>query len=225
MKINSTLFALCTILLFSSCHRYYTSSSFSEKSATHKTVAILPPQMVLTGNLPRTMTQADIELLEEKESKLFQEALYNNILKRANRGKKTLMVSVQPYTNTLALLEKNSISVREAWTKDDGELARILGVDAVVRSSIQKERFMSDLASAGIYTGRRILDAVMKNPVPTPVINKTNDIRASCSIVSNGETLWNDVYKRQSDWNTPAYQVIENITGNFARHFPYKKKA
>ena len=137
-----------------------------------------------------------------------------------------MSVSLQPYTNTLAALEKNNISLRESWTKDDKELAQILGVDAVVRTSIQKQRFMSDLASQGIEAGKRILDAVLRNPASVPFGNsKTNDIRATCSIISNGEILWNDAYNGASDWNSPANKVIENITDNFAKHFPYKSKS
>jgi hypothetical protein len=226
MKLNSTLTALLVLITFSSCHRYYTSSSFEEKTLKHKSVAILPPQMILSGNQPKNLTQDQIAELEEKESKLFQEALYNNILRRANQGKYSMDVMVQPYSNTIALLEKNSVSIRETWTKDDKELAEMLGVDAVVRSSIQKERYMSDLASAGIDAGKQIIDAVLKKPVLVPgAINKTSDIRATCSIISKGETLWNDSYKRESDWNSPANEIIENITDNFARHFPYRKKA
>jgi hypothetical protein len=226
MKLNSTLVALLMLIFFSSCHRYYTSSSFEEKTSRHKRIAILPPQVVVTGNLPKNLSISYLEELTEKESKLFQQALYSNVLKRGNTGKYVLDVMVQPYTNTLAAFEKNNITVKDSWMMDDKELAELLDVDAVVRTSIQKERFMSDLASAGIDAGRKILDAVLKQPGTVPLgANKTNDIRATCTIVSNGETLWNDSYTRSSDWNTPANDIIENITNNFARHFPYKKKA
>lgn len=224
MKINSTLIALFALLTLSSCHRYYTSSTFAEASARHKRIAILPPQMVLTGNQPRSYSQRDVRLQEEKESMLFQQALYNNILKQASR-KSILTVSVQPYSNTLALLEKNNVSIRDAWTTSDEDLAKILEVDAIVRSTIQKDRLMSDLASAGIYAGKKIIDAVTPSPVLLPGVNKTADIRATCSVVSNGETLWNDSYKRESNWSAPANEIIENITNNFAKHFPYRKKA
>ena len=226
MKRFSTLAAFIMLVSFSSCHRYYTSSSFEEKTVKHKTIAILPPQVVVTGNLPKNVSVSYLEELEEKESKLFQEALYNNVLRRGNTKKYALNVSVQPYSNTLAAFEKNGISMRESWTMDDKELAQTLGVDAVVRTSIQKERFMSDLASAGIEAGRRVIDAVFKQVGTAPMgVNKTNDIRATCTVISNGEALWNDSYTKASDWNSPANEIIENITDNFAKHFPYKKKA
>lgn len=226
MKTNPTLFAVVMLITFSSCHNYYVTSSFDQKTSKHKTIAVLPPKMVLTGNQPRSYSADDITRLEEKESKLFQESLYNNILKQSNRGKYVMDVTVQPYANTLSLLDKNNISIRESWEKDDKELAQMLGVDAIVRSSIQKDRIMSDLASAGIEAGRRIVDAVINRPtLPGVPLNKTADVNATCSVVSNGETLWNDTYKRESNFSSPANEVIERITNNFAKHFPYRRKA
>ncbi len=222
------IFTLATLalIIFSSCHRYYTSNSFDAKTSRHKNIAVLPPKMVLTGNQPKNLSIPDIKLMEEKESKLFQEALFNNLLNKGNVGKYSLNVNIQPCTNTLALLDKNAISIRQSWEKDDVELAKILGVDAVVRMTIQKERYMSDLASAGIFVGKKIADAILnRGQVVTPSLNKTADIIATCSLVSNGETLWNDSYKRDSDFNSPANEVVERITGNFAKHFPYRKKA
>ena len=225
MKRILTL-AFLTLITFSSCHRYYTSNTFDAKTSQHKNIAVMPPKMLLTGNQPKNYSAYDIELMEEKESKLFQEALFNNLLSKGNTGKYLLDVNIQPCANTLALLEKNNISLRQSWEKDDEELAKILGVDAIVRMSVQKQRYMSDLASAGIYAGRKIADAILnRGPSVTGNLNKTADIIATCTLVSNGQTLWNDSYRRDSDFNSPANEVIERITGNFAKHFPYRRKA
>jgi len=225
MRRTFTLLTIGIFVLTTSCHRYYTSSSFEQKTAKHKTIAVLPPQIVMTGKKPRDLSEYDIAKIEETESKLFQRSLYNNILTRANTRKYVMDVSVQPYDNTIALLESNNVSIRDAWKKSDEELSKILGVDAIVRMSIQKERYMSDLASFGIDMGARVLNAVIPSGPFIPSISKTNDIIASCALVSNGETLWNDNYKRAADWNSPANSIIENITDKFAKHFPYKKKA
>lgn len=225
MKVMFTLFTLATMLTFSSCHRYYTSRNFETVASRHKTVAILPPQVIFTGNLPREMTKAQMQKLEERESILFQEALFNNILLRGNKRKQELSVDLQAASNTIAALKKNNISIRESWLLSDEKLSQILGVDAVVRTSIQKQRIMSDLASAGIDIGRKVLSGVLLQTGVVPGLsNNTNDIVATCSIVSNGEVLWNDAYNRASDWNSPANKIIENITDNFAKHFPYKRR-
>jgi hypothetical protein len=129
---------------------------------------------------------------------------------------------VQNYTNTLQLLSENNISLHDSWYKSDEELCKLLKVDAVIRMKIQKKRYMSDAASMGVDYGRQVLGAVLKRNVYAP--NKTNDIIASCSIVSNGETVWNDNYRRATDWDTPADYVVNSITENFAYHIPYRQR-
>ena len=180
---------------------------------------------MFTGNLPKGISATTIAETEERESMLFQEALYSNVLKRGNGRKQILRVNVQPNTNTLAALQANGISLRQSWTMTDIELAKVLGVDAVVRTSIHKDRLMSDLASAGIDYGKRVIERVISSPGTLALPGtKTNDIRATCSIISNGETLWSDSYTKGSDWSLPANAIINSITDNFAKHFPYRKQ-
>jgi hypothetical protein len=227
MKQNLQAFLLVLLIagFSSSCHRYYTNSSFDQKTARHKTIAVLPAEMIFTGTRPQNMNDEDVRKVEEIESKAFQQSMHDAVLRQGNVRKYQLMVDVQHYSNTLQILNDNGISLRDSWKKTDEELAKILNVDAVVRLKIQKNRYMSDLASLGIDVGRRIIDIVAPTPAGIFIPNRTNDIITSCSIVSRSETLWNDNYRRGSDWNTPANQVIENITNNYGKHFPYRKKS
>ena len=114
------------------------------------------------------------------------------------------------------------VTLHDSWYKSDEELCQILRVDALIRMKIQKKRYMSDEASMGIDYGRQVLGAVLKRNVYAP--SKTNDIIASCSIVSKGETVWNDNYRRAADWDTPADYVVNTITENFANHIPYRQR-
>ena len=220
------LLAAAALVFLSSCHRHYTASSFESKSATHRLIAIMPAEMVFTGIQPKKLKPEDIAAIEEKESLAFQQSLQNGILRQANTGRYQSSIQVQDISTTQKLLNDAGISVRQSWTVDDRELARILGVDAIVRMRIEKKRYMSDLASFGIDMGRDILwQVTKKDPILTPgVTNKTNDIFASCRLVSNGETLWNDTYDRSADYSRPAENVIEDITNKFGKHFPYRKK-
>lgn len=222
--ITFTLFAITVFA--TSCHRYYTSSSFDKKASRHKIIAVIPPQVTYTGKLPQHLSAIEVMDLEEKESKIYLEVLYNNLLKKANAGRYELSVDVQPPNNTIATLANNHVSIRESWEVDDQELCKILGVDAVVRTTIKKERFMSDLASAGLAIGTTVLRSVIiKNPVIPTVDNKTNDIWISCAVVAGGETLWNDSYKKASNWNAQPNEIIEKVTKNFGKNFPYKRRA
>lgn len=223
---NLTLFVLFVLTATACSRRHYASSIFEQQTAGHKVVAVLPAEMVFTGVQPKNLTSEDITRIEEEESKAFQVALYNSILRYANSRRYYTRVNIQDFSSTQRLLQSNDISIRDAWKKDDVELCKLLGVDAVVRMRVQKKRYMSDIASYGIDVARKIgRDVGVLGKVPLPVgVNKTNDIYATCSLVSNGYTLWNDNYKGASNWNYQANEILEGITNNFGRNFPYKER-
>lgn len=227
MKIRLPLIVALFSLFFLACSRKnYQSSLFEQQTADHRIIAILPAHMIFTGTKPQDLTEEDIKKIEENESRSFQQALFVSLLNHANSRKYTTTVNFQDVSRTLAILEKNNISIRDSWGKDDKELADILEVDAVVRMRIEKKRYMSDLASYGVTVGKQILNtAGLGSKIPLPYnAQKTNDIYASCNLLSENITLWNDNYKGASDWNTPANEVIENITDRFGRNFPYKRR-
>jgi hypothetical protein len=220
--------AVFILLLSTSCHRSYYSADtyFWQRAANHKIVAVMPAEMVYTGTQPKNVTPEQIKTIEEQESLAFQQSLYNGIMNNAYSQRYYMTISIQDITTTQRLLKDNNISIRESWVQNDKDLARILGVDAIVRLRVQKKRYMSDLASYGVGVGREILsDIGASNGFSVPYIpNKSNDIYASCNIVSNNETLWNDYYRGSSNWNRPSDQIIQDITINFGRHFPYKRR-
>jgi hypothetical protein len=219
-------FAFTAIILFDSCsHKNYTSSYFEQQTVNHRIIAVLPAEMIYTGTQPKNVTPEDIAKIEETESRMFQNYLFSAILKYANSKKYYTAVGLQDISTTQKLLEDNNISIRDSWKQDDVKLAHLLGVDAVVRMRIQKQRYMSDLASFGVGYGQQVLYQIGNVGKYVPYVpNKTNDIYASCNIVSNNQTLWNDDYRGSSNYTVSSEKVIDNITDNFGRHFPYRKR-
>lgn len=219
-------FAATAIIFITSCsHKNYTTSYFDQQTANHKIIAVLPAEMIFTGSQPKDVSAEEIAKIEETESRMFQNYLFSAILRYANSNKYYTAVGFQDISTTQKLLEENNISVRESWREDDKKLARLLGVDAVVRMRIQKTRYMSDLASFGVGYGQQVLYQIGNVGKYIPYVpNKTNDIYASCNIVSNNQTLWNDDYRGSSNYTVPSEKVIDNITDNFGRHFPYRKR-
>lgn len=219
-------FSISALVMCScSTHRYYTTSSFDQQAARHKMIAVLPAEMVFTGTQPKNLSPEVISEIEENESTLFQNALYNGILRYAETRKYMTTVAVQDISTTRRMLEENKISVRDSWNEDDKKLASLLGVDAIVRMRVVKKRYMSDLASMGISVGRQVVSQVANGRFSVPYVpNKTNEIYASCNVVSNHQTLWNDSYRGNSNYNTSSEAVVDAITDNFGRHFPYKRR-
>ena len=218
--------AFTAIILASSCsHKNYTTSYFDQQTAHHRLIAILPAEMIFTGTQPKDVSPEDIKKIEETESSMFQNYLFNAILRYANTNKYYTAVGFQDISTTQKLLEESNISIRDSWKQDDKKLARLLGVDAVVRMRIQKKRYMSDLASFGVSYGQQVLNQIGNAGRYIPyVANKTNDIYASCNVVSSNQTLWSDDYRGSSNYNVSSERVIDNITDNFGRHFPYRKR-
>ncbi|MGE5108425.1 MAG: hypothetical protein ACM3H8_12820 [Sphingobacteriales bacterium] len=230
MKKNLPFSLLALIILyfiFSSCSRKnYASTYFDQQTANHKIIAVVPAEIIFTGKQPKNYTAQQIDSIEEDESKSFQVALQNSILRYANTRRYYMRVGMQDLSTTLSLLDQNKISIRDSWKMDAKELAKLLKVDAVVRMQITKQRYMSDYASYGVNMAERILwntGAGGRIPLPDNAA-RTNDIYVTCNLLSDNVTLWNDYYKRSSDWNTPANIIIGNITDHFGENFPYKTR-
>lgn len=214
------------IFLFACSNKYYTAGNFSEKTEDHKVVAILPAEIVFSGKQPKNLSPENIAKAEETESVNFQYALMNSILRHANTKKYITTVNFQDINTTQKILDQNNISVRDSWKKDDNELAKLLGVDAVIRMNIRKQRYMSDEASYGVGVAKQVIYKTgigSKVPVPGSV-GKTYDVYATCNLLSDNQTLWNDNYKRAADWDTQPNVIIEWITDSFGENFPYKEK-
>ncbi len=225
-----TIACITFTLSITSCHRYYTNTNFDVATKSHKTVAVLPANVILTGNKPKKMSLEDIAKQEQAESTGFQQSLYNNILRHANSKKYETSILVQPIEKTAALLSSSNISFRDVAGTGDEALCKLLNVDAVVRLKVQKTRYMSGLVSLGADVLNDILFGSVGVFIPgtvTPVPNaptKTDDVIAACTVQSNGVVLWNDNYKQQANWQRPANDIVENITNSFGKHFPYRKK-
>lgn len=223
MKQLYFLSLITIIILLSSCGaQRYTASNFEAATDNHELVAIMPVQMVFTGRQPKKLTEADIQAIEEAESEAFQVSLYNAILSKASK----MPVQFQSLNETNRILADNNISIRESWTYNDTELAKMLGVDAIVRMRVEKQRYMSDLAAFGVDMAQQLLFVLNQGGLWAPLprqLNNTEEIRAKTSLI-NGEdaqVLWNIAVQRAADWDRPDEFIINRITRKSARNFPY----
>jgi hypothetical protein len=110
MKKALPFFACISVVILSCSHKYYTSSFFDQQTANHKTVAVLPAEMIFTGKQPENLSTDDLTRMEEFESKNFQQALYNSILRYANSKKYFTRVNLQDLVMTEKLLKEHNIS-------------------------------------------------------------------------------------------------------------------
>jgi hypothetical protein len=217
------------MLLVAGCSTVnYQSPHFAERAQHHQIIAVLPFEMVLTGDPPRNLTVQQIALIEEAESVAFQEAYYYRLLHQASAHRKhPIRIEIQPVETTNRLLQAAGIGVRESWGMSAKSLARVLRVDAVISTSVQKTRYLSDGESFGVDLGLQVVNEITGGrlaPVLPWGLVTTHDIWANCELIDSidGAVLWQTDLAQATDWQNPANQVIAGFTEELAKKFPYR---
>jgi len=217
------------LLLVAACSTVnYESPQFAERASHHQIIAVLPFEMVFTGDPPGNLTAQQIAQIEEAESVAFQEAYYYRLLHQASVHKKRpIRIEIQSVETTNQLLAAAGIGIRESWGMSAKSLASVLRVDAVVSTSVTKTRYLSDGESFGVDVGLQIVNEVTRGrlaPVLPWGLVKTHDIWANCELIDSvdGAVIWQTDFAQSADWQYPANQVIAGFTEELAKKFPYR---
>lgn len=143
--------------------------------------------------------------------------------------KNPITVNFQDIIRTNDILKKNKIETSQILEKTPEELAKILGVDAVVVNRVEKEMMIDDKIMGIANVGIQILD-VIKGP--------TNDVSTTAGQIRTGVMKLNSSLNDAKDgyvlWN--AYKdfdiTIDNLPDDIlvqygnqcARSFPYRTR-
>ena len=206
----------------------YQSPQFAERAQRHQVIAVLPFEMVLAGDPPENLTPQQIARIEEAESLAFQEAYYYRLLNQASVHRKhPIRIDIQPVETTNQLLADAGIGVRESWGMSAKALAKVLRVDAVISTSVQKTRYLSDGESLGVDLGLNVVNEITEGrlaPVLPWGMVKTHDIWANCELIDalDGALLWQTDLAQATDWQVSANEVIAGFTAELAKKFPYR---
>ena len=217
---------LLGIALISSCARNdYVTNAYNYKAVNHHHVAIMPYEMIMNGRIPKDLTEEMIMEIEESESKAFQVSLFNMIHRPQTSGRNPITVSFQHYDKTNALLSDAGLSLRDSWYQPAEVLCDILGVDAVIKSRVEKTRFLSEEASYGISAASDLFGRVSGQYIPVPS-SRTNEVRLSSSVLDGEEGIPVWVYSdyAYAFWNLPPNEVVDRINRNIANRFPYRER-
>lgn len=223
-KLTISAFLLFTII--TSCNRRsFHASDIEEKTKEHKTVAILPFDIEVTGRLPKGWDEAQKQEVIETESEIFQHALISQILNTSTKRRGKFTVSFQSVDKTRAIFSKNAITYADFKNKDPQELANLLGVDAVFKVKMHKKRYLSNVESIAVGQGVQILRNVVNVPTIIPSgIGKTNDVRIVGSLVNgeDGTILYNFTGSCATDWSRQPEAVVNQISRWIGKKFPYR---
>lgn len=175
----------------------------------HKTVAVLPFEVKLTyRKQPKNFSAEANRNQEISMSKSIQSSMYTFLL----RKREEYSVSFQEVDRTNILLKKAGIADKlDEYTKD--EIAKILGVDAVVSGVFENEQSKSEagaIASAILFGG---LGGKTGSGSLTMAINNG----------SNGELLWRFFKTMDDGIGTSTDDLVEKMMRKVSRNFPYQK--
>ncbi|MFK8055229.1 MAG: hypothetical protein AB8F78_03825 [Saprospiraceae bacterium] len=219
MRYSLYLLALLVAIASISCNRRaYVADNFEERTADHLSIAVIPFDVLNTGRRTKRMTEEFMEQQRAWEAEAFQQDLVDRIMRRATRNRR-LVVDMQATTQTNILLADAGISLVDAHDYTAAELTKILGVDAVVMASVQKNKVLTDVESAAVSVLTAVLNA------PDAGLNRTYEIDMRVTVLDKmGATLYNDASRIEIDFISTPDEAISRVNNRLIRKFPYIEK-
>ncbi len=199
--------AVILSMTFAACATIYQNPELQAIRQRHRQVAVLPFDVTIsTSRLPKDVTVEMVKKLEEDEGFTTQSLFYSRFLKNSA----DFSVTFQDVDRTNAILAKNRIGYQELRTALKEDLAKTLGVDAVISGKIQRERPMSEGAAIalGILIG---------------FWGSTNKVNIDLTIHdgTTGELFWKYTHQISGSVGSSSEQLVKAFTRKIARDFPY----
>lgn len=200
------------VLLSASCGPHiYKSAGFDNALAKHKTVAILPAEVniFLRPNQSKNLSPEQIQDMAEKTGYEIQDKMQSWFLRRSDKLHYT--VTFQDINKTNARLKEEHIEYKDLKTMDRAQLAKILGVDAIIQNRSKMDKPMSE--GAAIAMGLLIGAWGSTNTVETTI--NINDGKS-------GDILWKYDYTASGSIGSSTTRLVDNLMRNASKKFPYK---
>lgn len=209
----ATLLTALVLCLVGCGPSIYKTSNFDTIAQTHKTVAILPAQVIIQLR-PAEMKRTTPEQLAKNEAATgyaMQEKLYGWFLRRSDKFGYT--VAFQDVSQTNALLEKAGFNYDGLFTKSKSELASLLGVDAVITTSLRTDKPMNQgvALAVGLVFG---------------AWGTTNKAYTTINIHEgkNSGLMWKYDYEAAGSVGSSPESLVNALMRNASRKFPYNNK-
>jgi len=191
---------------FETAKQVFESPKLKGETAKHKTVAIIPfDVMIKYRKQPKNFSAEANRAQELSMSKSIQQSMYTYLLKKADN----YSVTFQDIEKTNVLLKKAGIvDSLENFTKD--ELAKKLGVDAILGGKFQTEQTQSETAAIATAV---LLGMKGKTGTGTLFLTLNNGF--------DGELLWRFVKTMDDTIMGSTDYLVERMMRKVSRNFPY----
>ena len=203
-----TLFIVSASFAQESSKQIFSSPKLIAEVATHKTVAILPFKATISyKRMPKSLDPETRKQEENQLSKSLQSGMYTFLL----RKNEDYTVNIQDVERTNALLTQHKmIDNLDLFTADS--IAKILGVDAVIKCSYAYEKTGSE---GGAIVKSLLLLGSGKVA--------TSELTMAIYNGKEGDLLWRFYKQMNEDVYSSANAVMERMMRKVGRNFPYKK--
>lgn len=202
--------SLGTKAQFESAKQIFENPTLKEQIKEHKIVAILPFDVKITyRKQPKNYSAEANKAKEDHMSTGIQSSMYTFLLRKAS----AYAVKFQDVEKSNILLKKAGVFDKLDQTTKD-ELAKILGVDAVIGGSFENEQSKSEagaIASAVLFGG---FGGKTGSGTLTMLINNGKD----------GELLWRFVKTMDDNIMSSTDDMVERMMRKVSRNFPYVTK-
>jgi hypothetical protein len=220
LKRHTISYSFLLILLLTSCSKVFYSKDAVEISRKHKTIAIIPPKVVISTLLHLNNSSLKEQL--KNESYIFQKEMYMWMLNKKNKT---------PYNFEVLDIEiVNSILKRSGYFSDTTSLtpfdmSKILGVDAVLSSNYNFARLIGNETIQTITDTSKSISANQNNSTRSTIINEDIDIVYSLYDLTTQKLIWN--FDKKIRYSATGYSQNKIVKGIFKKAFkkmPYNSK-
>lgn len=193
---------------FEGSKQIFESKNLKDKISSHKIVAILPfPTKITYKKLPKNFSPEANLQQEITMAKNIQSSMYTFLLRKAA----DYWVDFQDVEKTNILLKKAGVDLKlDETTKE--EIAKILGVDALIGGNFIQEQSKSEsgaIVSAVLFGG---IGGKTGSGSLTLMLNNGSD----------GELLWRFYKTMDDNVFSSTDDLIERLMRKVSRNFPYK---
>ena len=208
LGLSAVLFLL---VLCSSCGpSIYLAQDFRTYAPTHKVVAILPASVSIgmRPNQARNTSAEQLRTIQQQSALDFQSRIYAWLLRRQQQQHYT--VDFQDAALTNSILRKANLTEQDMRTQSPQDLAKLLGVDAVLTTSVTTTKPMSDGAAValGVLVGA------------WAATNQAN-ITVNINDGSTGKLLWKYDFVAAGSLGSSPENMVNALMRNASRKFPY----
>ncbi len=215
IQINKNLIATMLIaVILSACatSKDFLSENFSRVKNTHQRVAILPFDVQFEnpnnrGNEPKR--QKFFSKQEREASLDAQKELFTSVARQVQKGH--YEIAFQDFTRTNKVLSENGIKLEDIAFQNKADIAKLLGVDAVI---------FGDLAI-------RITQVDTRSPLMMPVYRNNDGVETNVKLfdAASGEMLWaTNLSQRPNNQMDTPHHLSTQLINQVAKNLPYRMK-